>query len=137
MGRLVQQAPPARTNRQLASRRGGSALLCPGRGTGLGRLTQAKPPPRNPARFKLDLGAVKANAQVAGFIFAAAKGGNVTAQIFWLKTRARWKEPPSDLRHCGALGTYEMSDGSARERLEAMIERAAAAMDATIGGPPQ
>src|SRR4051812_34409705 len=44
MGRLVQQPPPARTDRQLASRRGGSALLCPGRGTGLGRLTQAKPP---------------------------------------------------------------------------------------------
>src|SRR3954447_15443308 len=53
MGRLVQQAPPARTDRQLASRRGGSALLCPGRGTGLGRLTQAKPPPKNPARFNL------------------------------------------------------------------------------------
>src|SRR3954463_1185623 len=52
MGRLVQQAPPARTDRQLASRRGGSALLCPGRGTGLGRLTQAKPPPRNPVRFR-------------------------------------------------------------------------------------
>ena len=68
--------------------------------------------------------------------FAAAKGGNVTAQIFWLKTRARWKEPPSDLRHWGALGTYEPSDGSARERLEAMIERAVAAMDATVGGPP-
>src|SRR3954453_13257100 len=50
MGRLVQQAPPARTDRQLASRRGGSALLCPGRGTGLGRMTQAKPPPRNPVR---------------------------------------------------------------------------------------
>src|SRR3954452_2377137 len=52
MGRLVQQAPPARTDRERASRRGGSALLCPGRGTGLGRLTQAKPPPGNPARFK-------------------------------------------------------------------------------------
>src|SRR4051812_32895188 len=52
MGRLVQQPPPARTYRERASRRGGSAVLCPGRGTGLGRLTQAKPPPRNPARFK-------------------------------------------------------------------------------------
>src|SRR3954447_21112419 len=60
MGRLVQQAPPARTDRQLASRRGGSALLCPGRGTGLGRLTQAKPPPKNPARFtKVDSAAVQ------------------------------------------------------------------------------
>lgn len=40
-------------------------------------------------RDELDLGETKANAQVAGFLFAAAKNGNVTAQIFWLKTRAR------------------------------------------------
>ena len=66
------------------------------------------------------------NAQVAGFLFAAAKGGNVTAQIFWLKTRARWKERPADLRHWGALGTSEPSDGSDRERLEAMIEQRSA-----------
>jgi hypothetical protein len=25
-------------------------------------------------------------------LFAAAKAGNVTAQIFWLKTRAHWRE---------------------------------------------
>ena len=43
-------------------------------------------------REELDLGETKANAQVAGFLFNAAKSGNVTAQIFWLKTRARWKE---------------------------------------------
>ena len=29
---------------------------------------------------------------VSGSLFAAAKGGNVTAQIFWLKTRAHWPE---------------------------------------------
>src|SRR3954465_15383547 len=87
-------------------------------------------------REELDLGATKADAQVAGFLFAAAKSGNVTAQIFWLKTRACWKEPPADLRHCGTLGTYEVSDGpSARERIEAMLERTAAAMRATTGGP--
>jgi hypothetical protein len=45
-------------------------------------------------RHELDLGQTKANAQVAGFLFNAAKNGNVTAQIFWLKTRAGWKEPP-------------------------------------------
>jgi hypothetical protein len=38
-------------------------------------------------REELDLGESKANAQVAGFLFSAAKNGNVTAQIFWLKTR--------------------------------------------------
>ncbi len=43
-------------------------------------------------REELDLGGVKANAQVAGFLFNSARNGNVTAQIFWLKTRAQWKE---------------------------------------------
>src|SRR4051812_30937832 len=46
-------------------------------------------------REELDLGQTKANAQVAGFLFSAAKSGNVAAQIFWLKTRARWHEVPT------------------------------------------
>jgi hypothetical protein len=36
-----------------------------------------------------------ANAIVSGSLFAAAKGGNVVAQIFWLKTRAQWRERPA------------------------------------------
>jgi hypothetical protein len=28
-------------------------------------------------------------------LFAAAKAGNVAAQIFWLKTRAYWREKPA------------------------------------------
>jgi hypothetical protein len=58
-------------------------------------------------REELDLGTTKANAQVAGFLFTAAKNGNVTAQIFWLKTRARWKEAPAEFKHSGAVGTYD------------------------------
>ena len=27
-----------------------------------------------------------------GYLFAKAKAGDVTAQIFWLKTRAHWRE---------------------------------------------
>src|SRR5258706_10229402 len=49
------------------------------------------------------LGETKANAQVAGFLFNAAKNGNVTAQIFWLKTRAKWRESPVELKHSGAI----------------------------------
>ncbi len=60
-------------------------------------------------REELDLGETKANAQVAGFLFSAAKNGNVTAQIFWLKTRARWKETPTELKHSGAVGSYDMN----------------------------
>ena len=52
---------------------------------------------------ELDLGETKANAQVAGFLFNSAKCGNVTAQIFWLKTRARWRETPVELKHSGSV----------------------------------
>jgi hypothetical protein len=43
-------------------------------------------------RDELDRGIAEANATVAGYLFAAAKAGNVTAQIFILKTRAHWRE---------------------------------------------
>ena len=47
---------------------------------------------RKRCREDLDRGVAEANAVVSGSLFAAAKGGNVTAQIFWLKTRAQWRE---------------------------------------------
>ena len=40
----------------------------------------------------LDCGVAEANAIVSGSLFAAGKGGNIAAQIFWLKSRARWRE---------------------------------------------
>src|SRR4029450_10502644 len=58
-------------------------------------------------RDELDLGETKANAQVAGFLFNSARTGNVTAQIFWLKTRAQWKETPSEHRHLGTFATID------------------------------
>jgi hypothetical protein len=69
-------------------------------------------------RDELDLGTTKANAQVAGFLFNSARNGNVTAQIFWLKTRACWKETPSEHRHTGAFGTFD-----ARELSDEALER--------------
>src|ERR1700694_1367515 len=60
-------------------------------------------------RDELDLGETKANAQVAGFLFNAAKNGNVTAQIFWLKTRAKWRETPFELKHSGGIGRGKAS----------------------------
>jgi hypothetical protein len=49
-------------------------------------------------RDELDRGAAEANATIVGFLFAAAKAGNIAAIIFWLKTRAHWRErtPPDD-----------------------------------------
>ena len=68
-------------------------------------------------REELDLGETKANAQVAGFLFNAAKNGNVTAQIFWLKTRARWRETPMELRHSGSIARRNLSEVSDEELL--------------------
>jgi hypothetical protein len=72
-------------------------------------------------RDELDLGETKANAQVAGFLFNAARNGNVTAQIFWLKTRARWRETPTELRHSGSIGRKELDEYS-DEELIAIIQ---------------
>lgn len=68
-------------------------------------------------REELDLGEAKANAQVAGFLFNAAKKGNVTAQIFWLKTRAKWRETPLELKHSGSIGHRDLSEVSDEELL--------------------
>src|SRR6187551_2014848 len=70
-------------------------------------------------RDELDLGATKANAQVAGFLFNSARNGNVSAQIFWLKTRAS-KETPSEHRHLAAVGTFDVRDLS-DEELERIV----------------
>lgn len=43
-------------------------------------------------RSELDEGRVDANAKVAQSLYQQALNGNVTAQIFWLKTRAQWRE---------------------------------------------
>jgi hypothetical protein len=43
-------------------------------------------------RDELDRAMAEANAAVAGYLFDAAKGGNIAAIIFWLKTRANWRE---------------------------------------------
>jgi hypothetical protein len=51
-------------------------------------------------RRELDVGATMANAAVAQSLFNSATGKGpqkVTAQIFWLKTRAGWKEPPREV----------------------------------------
>jgi hypothetical protein len=61
-------------------------------------------------REELDMGETKANAHVAGFLFNSARSGNVTAQIFWLKTGARWRETPVELKHSGSIRHKEMHE---------------------------
>ena len=43
-------------------------------------------------RDQLDTAHTKANSKVAERLFQQAMEGNTTAMIFWLKTRARWRE---------------------------------------------
>ena len=43
-------------------------------------------------RQELDEGRIDANAQIGKSLFEQAKSGNTSAMIFWLKTRAGWKE---------------------------------------------
>jgi hypothetical protein len=43
-------------------------------------------------RPELDRGRIDANAIIAGTLFKQAQDGNTSAAIFWLKTRAQWKE---------------------------------------------
>ena len=47
-------------------------------------------------RDDLDRGVAEATATVSGFLFAAAKGGSISAIIFWLKTRSHWRETAPD-----------------------------------------
>ncbi len=48
-------------------------------------------------REELDAGEGKANAQVANSLFKMATSGNVAAAIFWMKTRARWRETAQEI----------------------------------------
>lgn len=43
-------------------------------------------------RYELDTATSKANAQVAQRLYNKALDGDTSSMIFWLKTRAQWKE---------------------------------------------
>jgi len=43
-------------------------------------------------RSELDTSREKANASVGGALFKKAMAGDTASMIFWLKTRARWRE---------------------------------------------
>ena len=54
-------------------------------------------------REELDQSMAKANAQIGGALFNKAKGGDTAAMIFWMKTRAGWREK-HDFEHSGPDG---------------------------------
>ena len=83
-------------------------------------------------REELDTAHVKANSAVAQSLFKKATSDgsqSVTAAIFWLKTRAGWKEPPIGHQHSGVVGSYDLSKASDEDlnRLETVLQRIAVA----------
>lgn len=54
-------------------------------------------------RDELTTALAKANATVAGKLYNTAMEGNVTAMIFWLKTRAKWEEKAQQHEHTGKV----------------------------------
>ena len=54
---------------------------------------------------ELDAGRVDANASIGQTLFQQAKDGNTSAAIFWLKTRAGWKETQVN-EHSGSVAIY-------------------------------
>jgi hypothetical protein len=81
-------------------------------------------------RDELDLGAVKATAKVAEFLFrkATTEGPQcVTAAIFWMKTRGGWRETPQ----AHEISTKPASEMTDDEELEARIRE----LDVKLGRP--
>lgn len=55
-------------------------------------------------REELDHASAQANATIGGALFNKAKSGDTTAMIFWMKTRAGWREK-HDINHTSSDGT--------------------------------
>lgn len=93
-------------------------------------------------REEVDTGATKATAKVAESLFRKATGdgqGAVAAAIFWMKTRAGWRET-TRIEH---EGLDKAIDGLSREELKAIAsnlvaaeEEAAGSGDGETGGKP-
>ncbi|MEF2073497.1 hypothetical protein [Consotaella aegiceratis] len=86
---------------------------------------------RKHCRDELETGHVKANSRVAESLYKKAIGngaGSVTAAIFWMKTRAGWKET-SVHQHSGA-------DGGPIQTMDVshLTDEQLAALNAALGG---
>lgn len=91
-------------------------------------------------RGELDHGHTKANAKVAENLFRKATGDGreaVIAAIFWMKTRAGWRE--TSVHEIGGAGTrpiaIEVETSSARQRLEERLARLAERQQLHLTGP--
>jgi len=86
---------------------------------------------RKRCRDELDRGVAEANAMISGSLFTAAKAGNIAAMIFWLKTRAHWRErtapdgpvPNADIRSNSEV-VLVLPDNSRDPELTQMLQDA-------------
>ena len=65
---------------------------------------------------------IRANANVAGALYKSAIRGNVTAQIFWLKTRAGWRTEDSVKTVEQPLGKKQIAQQEAKSALTSSAE---------------
>lgn len=91
---------------------------------------------------ELEVGRIKANANVAGALYKSAMGypdqhgkptrdPNVIAQIFWMKVRARWRgdSEPEPLTIEAPVEYIDLTDAERASRIAALLERGRSARD--------
>ena len=83
-------------------------------------------------RKELDEAAAKANAAIGGALYKKAIGGDNACMIFWMKTRAKWRETHR-LEHSGVDGGPLQMLQLDPERLKEMDLDELAALERAIG----
>lgn len=93
----------------------------------IGRILNLDPKTlRKYYREELDLGLAKANATIGGALFNKAKGGDTASMIFWLKTRAGWRERTEvSGPDGGPIQTQDVGDKELARRLALVLARGA------------
>lgn len=88
-------------------------------------------------RQELDTSCAKANAVIGGHLFNKAKNGDTAAQIFWMKTRAGWKEQHGVEMYGPDKGPIQTMDVTPGEKVKARINEIAKRIGATGEPAPE
>ena len=73
-------------------------------------------------RPELVTSCAKANAVIGGHLFNKAKGGDTAAQIFWMKTRAGWKEQHGVEMYGPDKGPIQTMDVTPSDKVKARLD---------------